>query len=359
MKNQQLYIKCKKKLGNFTLDVDLDICPSFTAISGVSGAGKTTLLNMISGLTSMDSGTIKWNDKTLSDSNRNIHVPPHKREIGYIFQDSRLFPNKTVTANLKYGLNLTPRDKMKFAFEAVVDVLGLSSFLDRKPDTLSGGEKQRVALGMALLASPGLLLMDEPLTALDTGTKLRLLSYLKEIHTIFNLPILYVSHDLTTVINFANDAIVMNEGKVKVLNEAHKILVENSGKHVIGDIENIFKAKVKSRFQERGISELDAGGFSLFVTDNNWNTGDQLMIEIPASEIILATEEPKCISARNILKGTIIAIHSLNKRCLVDIDIGNRITAEILQITETDLELKTGMEIYVIIKAKCVHLINA
>lgn len=359
MNNRQLYIKCKKSVGNFKLDVDFKIKPSFTAVFGVSGAGKTTLLNIIAGLIQMDSGIIEWNGRTLSDSKRGLNVPPHKRSIGYIFQDSRLFPHKFVSGNLKYGLNLTPKEERKFSFEKVVEVLGIKKFLDRKPHSLSGGEKQRVALGMALLASPDLLLMDEPLAALDRGIKLRLLSYLKEVHTLFSLPILYVSHDLATVINFANDAIILNNGRVKTLSEARNVLVADSENLVTGDIENIFKANVKSIFQEQGIVEIDTGSFSLVIPNNNWHINDKLMIEIPASEIIVATVEPKSISARNILKGKILAIHSINKRCLVDIDIGKRITAEILQITKSDLALIIGMEVYVIIKAKCVHLIKA
>lgn len=354
----QLAIKCKKNNGGFTLNLDLDFEPSFTAIFGPSGAGKTTMLNLISGLNRIDAGTIVWNDRILSDCNRNIHVPPHKREIGYVFQDTRLFPHKSILANLKYGLRHTPEKRRRFSANEVIDVLGLEPFLRRNSDTLSGGERQRVALGMALLASPDLLLMDEPLAALDRRTKLRFLSYLKNVHSIFNLPILYVSHDIATIINFARDAIALDGGKVIAFDRAREALLEDSGTIISGEVENIFQAKIKKRHTENGIAELDAGEFSLTVSDSDWDEGANVMVEIPASEIILATNKPEGISARNIIKGSIQAIHIAGKRCLIDIDIGKRITAEILQHTRVELGLNRGTEVYVIIKAKCVHLID-
>ncbi len=358
MKNRQLDIKCQKTFGNFKLNINLNISPSFTAVFGSSGAGKTTFLNLVAGLLKADTGVIKWNGRVLTDSFSKYNLPPYKRSIGYVFQDSRLFPHKSVYSNLKYGWNLTPEHDRKFAFETVVDILGLKEFVNRKPATLSGGEKQRVALGMALLASPDLLLMDEPLAALDRLTKLRLLGYLKDIHLKLDLPILYVSHDLATVINFANDAILINEGNAEILNDARKVLVTQTENFFTGGIENIFKANVKELYPEQGVARIETEGFSLLISQNNCKKDDKLMIEIPASEIILATIKPESISARNIIKGVITAIHSAKTRCLVDIDIGKLITAEILQMTKSDLGLNIGMEIYVIIKAKCVHIIN-
>lgn len=353
----RLDIKCQKIYHGFLLDVNLDFRPSFTAIFGHSGAGKTTMLNLISGLNRVDHGTITWDGATLSDCSNNVHIPPHKRDIGYIFQDNRLFPHKSILANLKYGLKYTTKEKRRFPIDEVISVLGLEPFLYRKPNTISGGEKQRVTLGMALLASPNLLLMDEPLAALDKNTKLRFLSYIREIHSYFGLPILYVSHDIATIINFAKDAIVLDTGKVIAFDEARKVLLENSKTLISGEVENLFEAKVIERDQKNGIAKLDLGEFSLIVPDAEWKNDDKLMVEIPSSEIILATSKPESISARNILKGTIESVHIVGNRCLIDIDIGKRITAEILQHTKTELGLTTGSKIYVIIKAKCIHQI--
>ncbi len=355
MKNRRLCIKCRKSYGDFDLDIDLDIEPTFTAIFGPSGTGKTTALNLISGLVRPDAGIVKWDGRVLSDSGSKRSTPPHKREIGYIFQDSRLFPHKSIASNLKYGWKLTPKAKRRFAFDDVTDVLGLSKFLDRKPDTLSGGQRQRVALGMALLASPGMILMDEPLAALDRTAKLRLLSYLRDIHSKFDLPILYVSHDLTTIINFAQNAIVLHNGKATYFDDASKVLTGNGEIGDNGDVENIFHATVKEHFAERGIVELDAGGFALTASDSGRQKGDNVLVEIPSSEIIIAVSKPTGISARNIIKGSVAAIHTIRRRCLVDIDIGKRITAEILEDTKTELGLEPGLEVYVIIKAKCIH----
>lgn len=359
MRRQRLYVHCQKDYGSFRLDIALDICPSFTAIFGISGAGKTTLLNLISGLIPVDTGLIEWDGCILTDSNRNLHIPPHKRGIGYVFQDTRLFPHKSVYKNLIYGWRLTPGKKRRFSIDEVVDILGLNPLLDRMPETLSGGEKQRVALGMALLASPDLLLMDEPLVALDKHTKLKFLSYLKEVHSIFNLPILYISHDLTSVINFANDAIVMHNGKVKTVGETWRALLEGGVEALVsGEVENIFHARVKARYPEQRMAELDIGGALLSVPDRGLKVGDNVLVEVPASEIIIALSRPIGISARNVLSGDIETIHSLHERCLVDINIGKRITAEILPDTKTSLGLEERMAIYVIIKARCVHMIN-
>ena len=355
---KQLYINCQKRFQGFTLNVDLNITPSFTAVFGLSGAGKTTLLNLISGLTKVDTGIITWNGRTISDKENKVHIPPHKRDIGYIFQDTKLFPHKTILANLQYGLKYTPVEKKKFTINEVTEVLGLKPFLQRSPETLSGGERQKVALGMALLASPNLLLLDEPLAALDRKTKLRFLSYLGEIHKTFNLPILYVSHDITAIINFAKDAVVMEEGAVTAFDEAHSVLLNNTRNMIAGDVENIFQAKVTERNSENGLARLDAGKFSLTVQDDSWQIGANVMVEIPSSEIILAIKKPEGLSARNIIKGHITSIYIAGRRCLVDINIGQRITAEILPQTKRELGLKNGIEIYVIIKAKCVHLMS-
>lgn len=354
----QLSIKLQKGYGDFRLDVDLDFEPSFTAVFGHSGAGKTTMLNLISGLEKLDAGHVIWEENSLADSDLNVHVPPHRREIGYIVQDAMLFPHKTVRSNLNYGLANTPGEKRRFAMDDVLDVLGLKSFLDRMPDTLSGGERQRVALGRALLASPSLLLMDEPLAALDRMTKLRFLSYLGEVHAVFDLPILYVSHDITTIINFAKDAIVLDAGSVRAYDEARKALLDNAASAGSGEVENIFKAHISARHLGRGIAELDVGQFTLTIPDPGYAEGDAVMVEIPSSEVILATIRPEGISARNILNGSVRKIHMSGVRCLIDIDVGRQITAEILQYTKTELGLAVGMEVYVIIKAKCVHLIG-
>ncbi len=340
------------------MNVNLSIAPSFTAIFGLSGSGKTTLLNLISGITRVDAGKIIWDGQTISDKENKVHIPAHKRDIGYIFQDTRLFPHKTILSNLQYGLKYTPEDKKRFTMGEVTEVLGLKPFLQRSPETLSGGERQRVALGMALLASPSLLLLDEPLTALDRKTKLRFLSYLGEIHKTFNLPILYVSHDVTAIINFAKDAVVMESGSVTAYDETRNVLLNNTKKMIAGDVENIFHAMVTERNSENGLAKLDTSKFSLTVPDDSWEIGTNVMVEIPSSEIILATRKPEGLSARNIIKGNITSIYIAGKRCLVDINIGQRITAEILPQTKRELGLENGTEIYVIIKAKCVHLMN-
>ena len=188
-------ITLRRQLGACNIDVCIQGSPhGITALYGPSGAGKTSILNMIAGLLRPDSGVISLQDFYLFDSNRSIDLPPERRHIGYIFQDARLFPHMSVRSNLLYGCHRAEGGQRLAHFDRVVDLLGIAPHLSRRPKTLSGGEKQRVALGRALLASPKLLLMDEPLASLDSDRKRELLPFIKELNAEFRIPVLYVSH---------------------------------------------------------------------------------------------------------------------------------------------------------------------
>ncbi len=190
-----------------------------TAIFGVSGAGKTSLINAISGLTHPQSGQIALNDRLLFDRDSGINLPPEKRRIGYVFQDARLFPHYRVRGNLRYGM----APKMKAQFGALVTLLGLDALLDRYPASLSGGEKQRVAMGRALLTAPDLLLLDEPLASLDLPRKRELLPYLQRLAKQVKIPLLYVSHSLDEILQLANQVLVLDNGNVKAFGALEKV----------------------------------------------------------------------------------------------------------------------------------------
>jgi molybdate transport system ATP-binding protein len=210
-----LDVSIRKKQGEFILDICF-LTPKngVTALFGNSGAGKTSVINMIAGLVRPDEGHIASNGRVLFDSEKRIDISPEKRRIGYIFQDGRLFPHLSVRSNLVYGMKLIPRSKRFVQFDQVVDLLGMESLLDRRPAKLSGGEKQRVAIGRALLASPSLLLMDEPLASLDSSRKAEVLPFIGGICRKFKLPILYVSHSPDEVISLADNLVLMDSGRV-------------------------------------------------------------------------------------------------------------------------------------------------
>ena len=207
-----LHINVQQQLGRLTLRADLQLpTQGVTAIFGLSGSGKTSLINLVSGLTHPDQGFIRLNDRTLVDVENGENLPVHQRKIGYVFQDARLFPHYNVKGNLRYGMKNVSRED----FDYIVQLLGIEPLLKRYPLTLSGGEKQRVAIGRALLTDPDILLMDEPLSALDVPRKRELMQYLESLSKEINVPILYVTHSLDELLRLAERVVLMENGKVK------------------------------------------------------------------------------------------------------------------------------------------------
>lgn len=208
-------VNVQKKLGEFAISVAFSFGDSgITAIFGPSGAGKTSIINMVAGLLKPDKGQIYLDDEPLFDSRKGINVPPNKRRLGYIFQDGRLFPHLTVKSNLTYGMRLIRKQDRRLNFDRVVALLDLETLLYRRPAKLSGGEKQRVAIGRALLTSPSLLLMDEPLSSLDGRLKAEILPFVSRMQKESMIPVLYVSHSTDEILSIADRVIVVQSGKV-------------------------------------------------------------------------------------------------------------------------------------------------
>ena len=209
-----LAVNVEKQLGTFKVNVRFAAVGGATALFGPSGSGKTSLVNMVAGLLEPDRGIIALDDTVLFDAGRNIDVPPHKRRIGYVFQEGRLFPHLSVRQNLDYGrrMNGQPRDQNEF--DRIAALLDIGQLLDRRPRMLSGGERQRVAVGRALLMRPRLLLLDEPLASLDAGHKREILPYLVRLRDEAKVPIVYVSHMPAEVRRIATDVVLLNDGKV-------------------------------------------------------------------------------------------------------------------------------------------------
>lgn len=219
-----LNINVSKKLASFVFDFKHEInCQGVTAILGVSGSGKSTLINLINGLIKPDNGYINLKQDSLVDTEKHIFVTPEKRQIGTVFQDALLFPHYKVIKNLTYGAKSLDTEK----FDDIVTVLNIGSLLDRYPAMLSGGEKQRVAIGRALLTNPKLLLMDEPLSALDMPRKKELLSYINKLVSDLNIPIIYVTHNINEVKRIAQHVAVLEQGKLIDFGTTEQILQSN------------------------------------------------------------------------------------------------------------------------------------
>ena len=226
-----------RRAGAFTLAADFTSEGRVTALFGRSGAGKTTLVNLVAGLIRPDAGRIAIDGETLVDTERGIDLPAHRRRIGYVFQESRLFPHLSVRSNLLYGRRLTPRAHRWGSLAATVDLLGIGHLLSRRPAGLSGGERQRVALGRALLASPRLLLLDEPLAALDEARKADLLPYIERLRDEMRLPILYVSHSIDEVARIADTMVVLADGKAVASGTVADILARTDLRPFTGQAE--------------------------------------------------------------------------------------------------------------------------
>ena len=209
-----LRVDVSKQLGEFSLQAAFASEGRVTGLFGASGAGKTSLINMIAGLLRPDRGSIAIDDETLDDTTANLHVPPHRRRIGYVFQDARLFPHLDVRQNLDYGRRMNGLAEDPAQRARVADLLEIGGLLDRRPGKLSGGERQRVALGRALLSKPRLLLLDEPLGSLDEGRKVEILPYLVRLRDEANVPMVYVSHDGDEMRQLATSIVMLKRGRV-------------------------------------------------------------------------------------------------------------------------------------------------
>jgi molybdate transport system ATP-binding protein len=209
-----LAVEVEKRLGALRLAARFQIAGGVTALFGPSGAGKTSLINMIAGLLKPDRGCIVLDDRTLFDAAKAVNVPPHRRQIGYVFQEGRLFPHLSVRQNLDYGRRMSGRPRNPIEFERIATLLGIMHLLQRRPRLLSGGERQRVAIGRALLMQPRLLLLDEPLASLDAGHKEEILPYLVRLRDEAAVPMVYVSHIAAEVRRIATTVVRLDAGRV-------------------------------------------------------------------------------------------------------------------------------------------------
>ena len=210
-----MHIVLRRQLGSHLIDVDFKAqADGITALFGPSGAGKSSIINMIAGLLRPDAGYISIKGRCLFDSAQGIDLPPEKRQIGYVFQDGLLFPHLSVKGNLLYGQANKNTASSNITLAQVVELLGLEELLSRKPKTLSGGEKQRVAFGRAVLSLPDILLMDEPLASLDTARKQEVLPFIKELNKRFGIPVVYVSHALEEIQELSNQVIRLEQGSI-------------------------------------------------------------------------------------------------------------------------------------------------
>jgi len=350
-----LSVDIRHRLGAFTLDADFETAGRLTALFGPSGSGKTTLINLIAGLLRPDSGRIAAEGRVLVNTAADAFVPKHKRRIGYVFQDARLFPHLTVAQNLRYGRFFAPASERHGDLGGVIDLLGIGHLLDRRPNALSGGEKQRVAIGRALLASPRLMLMDEPLASLDDRRKAEIMPYIERLRDETKVPIVYVSHSVAEVARLATDMVVLDGGRVIAFGPTANILqrLDLLPEEEQGEGGAILDMRVARRDPAFGMSTLASGIGEIQVAGLDAEVGSSVRLRIRARDVLVATERPRGLSALNILPGTVLAVGA-GDGPFADVRIdcnGQIITARITRHSASQLSLAPGMAVFAVVKS--------
>ena len=303
-------VKARIARRDFDLDVDFVGKDGVTALFGPSGCGKTTVIRLVAGLDRPTSGRIVLGDHVLVDTDRRITVAPHRRRIGLVFQDAQPFPQLSVAGNLGYGAFFTPARARRVQREAVVEVLGIAPLMSRRTVTLSGGEKQRVAIGRALLTSPDLLLMDEPLAALDEERKLGILPFVERLRDEFRIPILYVSHAVEEVARLAQTVVRMDRGRITAIGAPEDVLAPSRLGHPVErfDAVSILNGRISEVDRVYGTTTVahDAGRIVLPTPLPREGSGVRLAVH--ATDVVLARSVPEGVSARSVLRGTVTGI---------------------------------------------------
>lgn len=300
-----LSVHIRHRQGSFTLNAAFEAPQGVTVLFGRSGAGKSSVMKAVAGLLRPDAGRIALDDEVLFDSAAGVNRPVHRRRLGYVFQEGRLFPHLTVRQNLLYARAAQPGA----GFDHVVGLLGIEPLLERRPGALSGGEVQRVAIGRALLSKPRMLLMDEPLAALDAERKAEILPYLERMRSEASVPILYVSHNLTEVARLANHMVVMEAGHVTRSGPAEQVLSDPEMVRFLGvrDAGSVLSGHVVAHSDD-GITELQVSGGRLILPRVDAPTGAPLRVRILAQDVILASHRPEGLSAQNILGVEVVSV---------------------------------------------------
>ncbi|SDE49749.1 molybdenum ABC transporter ATP-binding protein [Limimaricola pyoseonensis] len=342
-------VEIRKRLGEFALDAAFDAPPGVTALFGKSGSGKTSLINAVAGLLRPDAGHIEIDGTVLFDAERRVDLPTHRRRVGYVFQDARLFPHMSVAKNLAYGGR---HDR-----ERVIEMLGIGDLLDRRPAALSGGERQRVAIGRALMADPRLLLLDEPLSALDAERKAEILPWLERLRDEAGLPIFYVSHAASEVARLATTVVVMEKGRVTRAGAVAEVLSDPAAVGTIGAQEAgaVVTARIAGLDRIDGLTELALSGGRIVLPGKLGRIGTHLRLRISAQDVILSRDKPQGLSALNVLQAEVTAVDEGPEGVAVGLACGrDRLLARVTRRSARALRLEPGLPVWAIVKASAV-----
>jgi molybdate transport system ATP-binding protein len=343
----QLSMTAEKKFPSFTLSTNFAVSGDRVGIFGPSGSGKSTLVSMLAGLLQPDHGEIILDGDLLFSSRQRINLRPEERRIAIVFQRHCLFPHLSVKNNLLYGFKRCPPGRRSIDFGTLVSVLKLEELLERGVNNLSGGEKQRVALGRALLANPRLLLMDEPLSALDDTLRFQIIPYLKSASEQFGIPYLFITHSLVEMRLMADQVLVVSGGKVAEQTSSEQLARSRMGQSLVGYI-NLFRLGPPRPVN--GLYSYRFGSGQLLISDGSDSA--EALFELSSKDIILFKMHPEAISARNLLKCTVVSVFESGSRIGVELSNGDdRLVAEVVHQAAHELGIAEGSELHAAIKA--------
>lgn len=349
----RLEVDVSANIGTFAMDVRFVSQAPVTALFGRSGSGKTSVLNAIAGLVQPQRGRIVLDDTVFLDGA--VSMPVQRRRIGYVFQEGRLLPHLSVRQNLLYGRFFNGHGGRQVDFEHIVRLLDLAHLLTRRPHGLSGGEKQRVAIGRALLAGPRILLMDEPLASLDTPRKAEILYYIERLRDELRVPIVYVSHAIDEVVRLADTVVLLSGGRVAGSGTVAEMAGRMELRPYLGRFEGgaVIETRVGAHDLGWGLARLDFPGGTLYAPDVDALVGEQVRVRIRARDVSVATARPEGLSMLNIIAGTVASVGP-EAGASVDVQIdasGIPIIARLTRKSVADLALVPGKPVYALIKA--------
>jgi molybdate transport system ATP-binding protein len=343
----ELRMAVRKSFGAFNLETDFTVSGDKIGIFGQSGGGKSTLVALLAGLAKPEEGEIWLDGECLFSSSRGIAVPPQRRRVAIVFQQPCLFPHLSVESNLLYGYRRLAPEHRSIDFAALVAVLKLEGLLQRGVNNLSGGEKQRVALGRAILANPRLLLMDEPLSALDDTLKFPIIQYLRSASEQFKIPYLFISHSLLEIRLMTEQVLAVAGGRIVGQATPEQLARERMGQSQVGYI-NLLRGELQRKMG--GLCVYRWGTAELFVSAGNDNP--TALFELSSRDIILFKKHPEAISARNLLKCTVVDTFPSGNKVGVELKCGSQtLVAEVVVQAADDLAIQARSEIYAVIKA--------
>jgi molybdate transport system ATP-binding protein len=361
---KQLAIACRARLSPvFALDVAIDLPPGIIIVFGRSGSGKSTLLRCVSGLTRPDSGTIRVGDRTLFDAAAGIDIPVAERRVGYVFQQLALFPHMTVGDNLAYGLVDYPRSERSARIDRIARSFRIAHLLDRRPGTISGGERQRTALARSLVTDPDVLLLDEPLSALDHATQSQIMNDLRQWNAARQIPVLYVTHAHREALALGERALVLDDGRLVAAGTPQHIL-DSPGSELLAEFsgfENLFDATVVAVAREAGTMACRIGGGLEIEAPyvSGAAAGQPIRLAIRAGDILVATAPPVALSARNVIPGVVRGVNRHGTTVAVRIDAGAGFDVHITPHALDALALREGSHAWLVIKTHSCHPIAA